>query len=313
MNKNHILAGAVSLYVFSLVIVIFCFVFPAQDVYGGLIYGLLILLFLGGAIPMTVVYFKMRKDGGAEEPEEDEENSSAAAYSRLKKLQEINNEGGFAGIDVKIANQRELVFVGCFDTGELGIVSGEKIMIYPTMDEINENFDRVYSEEEARDFFIARIERYQSDIENYGRSLKNFMLLKMLWEGYENGFDLWEDYRDFECGYDDESCRQMFEEFYESVIQPRYETLIELYENEGLKAEFEFDLMDLASERLPFFDRCKFFNELSFNQISFDIDWSYSTPMVLLELTFSDRTEKIFNSAFIILNENLTVSEWHNF
>lgn len=204
---------------------------------------------------------------------------------KLARLRTKYNKGNVTGIDIKVTDSGEFIFVGKFDMGELGVIDGEKVKIGFKTEELVLEFDNDPEPEEARQKVIQLISDYQNKLSTYSHNFKNVILLTMLDNARQiTDCEFWLYYRKCADKYSDEQCHEIFDNVTDNEID--LDGLTDNYYKNGLMTNFDVDVEKFVREKFEFFDYDRFLKGLEFEQIDFSID--------TVSVQFSDENYNLF-------------------
>ncbi len=241
-------------------------------------------MFLVGAVVMTIVFFKLNK-----------RRTIGEMIAEKKKLAVKYNSGNPTGIAIETTKDGAPIFVGTFDLGELGTVKGENVDLH---------FETAILNEDAKEYARKTVELIQAKLVKYSHNLLNYFLLQALYEAYDACNEVWKHYRKCEDKYTDEQCLEIFDKIIENEFNLEAEQ--KAYDQKGLTAKFDIDIVRFIKEKFEFFDVDKLIESLTVEDLNIDGSGAFS-------IQISDKTNEIFCGAYEEFETDLTPQEWNNF
>ena len=292
-DKKRTLAGAIFLYVLGIAVVVLFFFQSFKDTAAMIIYWVMPAMCFGAAAFLTVMYVKIKKREAAENPANREKIYEAA----VRKY----NSGDVSGIEIKLTEQGDFVFVGKFDLGELGTVGFDKIRISVDVDALKHIYGDGLTDDKALKLVTDTINGFRDKIKKHSHALKNHFLAGMIEETNMSGTGFWENYRLREDEYDDEKCSELFDAWYEKV----FEGYRSSSDGKSICDERSVDIEAELKKNFPFFDCEKLLASIELEHLTF------SSGSVSIQL--SDATNEVFCGAYDEFDTELTPYDWHNF
>lgn len=202
------------------------------------------------------------------------------------------------GISAKLSENGEIVFVGEFGIGELGVFKGENVELEIVKTDLGEALSDEEACAKATEFLKAK----QAEIAANGKSLCDYFLVMMLLEARESGNEFWQSYKSSGSRLSDEECVEIFDSFTENDID--IDGILKKYDKYGLKTT-DTNVYELISEKLGFFD----VNKLLKNMVLECMHISLTE----ISMQLSDKYNEIFVGAYENFDDRLVPQDWHNF